>query len=203
MRKASSKGDSYYSSQWLGQEGNKLLPELPPCPEPFPLILQLVGKPKAVAGFADSPAYLVHSPFPPHPIPPLPLLSTCHSEITGQGKFQASTQGKPIHSRNGGRREGCCGDEEGLGLRGPGRTRAGTCGWGGASWDKGPQWFQVWGPRLVPNPGYLRSWFFHRGKLWGHLGTHSGGTGWMIPVQAHSPRPPQEDISALLPQSAC
>lgn len=129
------------------------------------LVLLLIGKLRAVAKCRISRLTLLYF-FPPHPVPPLLLPRTCYSEITGQGKFQASTQGKPVHSRNSGCREGCCGDEERLSLRGPSRTRTGTQGWKGASWlGQRASWVPGLEPYLVPQPGYLRSWFFYWGKL--------------------------------------
>lgn len=97
----------------------------PSVSSPLPLDLLLIGKPRAVADFTvcpDLPCF-THPFLPTLPPPPAPP-STCHSKVTGQGEFQASTQGIPIHSCNGGCREGCCEGEERLWLRsfvGPGQ----------------------------------------------------------------------------------
>lgn len=67
-------------------------------------------------------------------------------------------------------------------LAGPGQGL--RVGEGLAGWDRGPHWSQVWGPYLVPQPGYFRSWLSHWGKLWDQLDNQSGQVGWMIPTQA-------------------
>lgn len=47
-------------------------------------------------------------------------------------------------------------------------------------WDRGLHWSQVWGPYLVPQPGYLRSWFSYWGELCDQLGIGSGEMGRVI-----------------------
>lgn len=125
------RSDGSCSSRGLSQEVNQLSPELL-CPPTLPLFSSAVGWKAKSSGqlciilrlTLSSTPYLNSSPCP----------NTCYSEVTGQRKFQASTQGKPIDSCNGGCREGCCGGEKGLSLRSPDRTRTGTQDWGRASW---------------------------------------------------------------------
>lgn len=67
-------------------------------------------------------------------------------------------------------------------LAGSGQGR--KVGEGLAGWDRGPQGSQVWGPRLVSQPGYFRRWLSHWGKVWDQVGNQSREVGWMIPAQA-------------------
>lgn len=101
---------------------------------------------------------------------PYLLSSTCHSEVTGQGKLQASAQGKPIHGSNGGRREGCCGDENRFSHRGPAgpgqRPKA-----GGIEGLTGP----ALGTSPVHQSGYLEKLAFLSGNVSG--GRWEIGTG--------------------------
>lgn len=106
---------------------------------------------------------------PCHPPPPNSTLpSTCYSEVTGQGQFQAPAQGKPIHGCNSGCREGGCGDKGWLNLQNLAVQRA----LGGQSLADSSQ---VEEPHLIPQSGYLKTLFSPIGLS---SGPHQGlGTG--------------------------
>lgn len=159
----------------LSQEWNQLLCELPVSPT-LPLVLLL-----ADCRIHRHIPCLTHPSLPTlsHHVPyPVPAIRRSQARASSRPPPKANPSiaamvgaGKAAVER---KKDSACES-----LAGPGQGL--RVGERLAGWDRGPHWSQVWGPYLVPQPSYFRSWLSHWGKLWDQLGNQSGQVGWMIP----------------------
>lgn len=162
----------------------------------LPLVLGFVGKLRAVADCRIPRISLFHLLFPPT----LPHLSLYPVPATRRSQARASSRpppkANPSIAEMVGAGNAAVETKEGSAceaLVGPGQCL--RVGDGLAGCDRRLHWSQVWGPYLVPQPGYLSSQFSHWGKLWDLLGNRSGemdgqGDAWSGPPSCGPPQDP-------------